>query len=356
MHITLYDCSVLRFCVGVPSRVEKTRSANTPTVIIGHAADMSPFFAAFSFTVRYLTIWQYPTMASSNDLIPNNNNSVLEDVAIDFRQLMRQEKRRAREKQRPKASNDKKEDTGTRIKQEVSNHNTVNHEERNASLSNWPQDWLSDMSISAPFKPDYISSFPETVVYKKHFLDSSKTSQLSKWLQGLPETTTSTKDTCGTWNTLKYAKRRVCMMESPLPLPLQQLAALLVQLQIFPHLHKPNHVLINDYTQNQGILPHTDGPLYYPTTATLSIGSEVLLSFQKRLDSHEIGMVEHPVVLQVLLHDGSLLVFSQNAYTDYCHGIDNVHVEYASNVCLNAVEGTRVKRGNRISLTFRHKL
>lgn len=105
-------------------------------------------------------------------------------------------------------------------------------------------------------------------------------------------------------------------------------------------------------------MAHTDGPLYYPKTATLSIGNSVLLYFQKRLATHEIGQVEtNPVERQVLLENKSLVVFEKEAYTNYCHGIDDavVLVEYASPVCLNAPPETRVTRGHRISLTFRHK-
>jgi alkylated DNA repair dioxygenase AlkB len=115
-------------------------------------------------------------------------------------------------------------------------------------------------------------------------------------------------------------------------------------------------VLVNEYTDNQGIMAHTDGPLYYLKTATLSIGNSVLLYFKKRLTTHEIGQVENPVERQVLLESGSLVVFEKDAYTNYCHGIDDaVLVEYASPVCLNAPPETRVTRGHRISLTFRHK-
>jgi alkylated DNA repair protein alkB family protein 6 len=159
---------------------------------------------------------------------------------------------------------------------------------------------------------------------------------------------------------MTFAKRRVLLLDgdaSPLPLPFQQLSQLLVRLHIFPSSHPPNHVLVNEYTDNQGIMAHTDGPLYYPKTATLSIGNSVLLYFQKRLTTHEIGQVENPVERQVLLESGSLVVFEKEAYTNYCHGIDDavVLVEYASPVCLNAPPETRVTRGHRISLTFRHK-
>jgi alkylated DNA repair protein alkB family protein 6 len=36
---------------------------------------------------------------------------------------------------------------------------------------------------------------------------------------------------------------------------------------------KPNHVLLNEYLPGQGISPHLDGDLFYPTIATVSLGN-----------------------------------------------------------------------------------
>lgn len=41
--------------------------------------------------------------------------------------------------------------------------------------------------------------------------------------------------------------------------------------------HGPNHVLVNEYLPGQGIFPHQDGPAYFPTVATLSLGSYTIL-------------------------------------------------------------------------------
>jgi alkylated DNA repair protein alkB family protein 6 len=35
---------------------------------------------------------------------------------------------------------------------------------------------------------------------------------------------------------------------------------------------RPNHVLLNEYLSGQGISPHLDGDLFYPTIATVSLG------------------------------------------------------------------------------------
>ena len=35
---------------------------------------------------------------------------------------------------------------------------------------------------------------------------------------------------------------------------------------------RPNHILLNEYLPGQGIIPHIDGDLFYPTIATVSLG------------------------------------------------------------------------------------
>ena len=50
-------------------------------------------------------------------------------------------------------------------------------------------------------------------------------------------------------------------------------------LSIFEEHSKPNHVLINEYLPGQGISPHLDGNLFYPTIATISLGSHTVLNF-----------------------------------------------------------------------------
>ncbi|KAL6009624.1 hypothetical protein ACLOJK_000052 [Asimina triloba] len=40
-----------------------------------------------------------------------------------------------------------------------------------------------------------------------------------------------------------------------------------------------NHVLINEYLPDQGIMPHQDGPAYFPVVAILSLGSPAVMNF-----------------------------------------------------------------------------
>jgi alkylated DNA repair protein alkB family protein 6 len=209
---------------------------------------------------------------------------------------------------------------------------------------------------------------------------------LITWLESLPHGDTGQ----GEWKTMTYGKRNVCMFDgsssdgswersslvgSPvLPPPLSSLAHQLVQAAIFPESQPPNHVLLNDYQPGQGILPHTDGPAYESKTATLSIGSDVVLEFTPRLASHDIGSTTtttttvpaatpattttialSPPTVSVLLEAGSWIVFSDHVYLDYCHGIAFRDHDVTEDHCLNATPGQFVPRQHRYSLTFRHK-
>src|SRR5699024_11991713 len=61
-----------------------------------------------------------------------------------------------------------------------------------------------------------------------------------------------------------------------------------------PH-RAPNHVLVNEYTPGQGIMPHEDGGAYYPTVATVSLGGAVVLDLYEdrkstRLNSSHVSI------------------------------------------------------------------
>ncbi|XP_031260025.1 alpha-ketoglutarate-dependent dioxygenase alkB homolog 6-like [Pistacia vera] len=119
-----------------------------------------------------------------------------------------------------------------------------------------------------------------------------------------------------------------------------------------------NHILTNEYLPNQGIMPHQDGPAYFPVVAILSLGSPVVMDFTHskfRLstsalkntvdDKNSNGEVfetdqwkdnHHP--FSVLLMPCSLLIFKDDAYSDYLHGIkDNDVQEYGGVVNVNEI-------------------
>ncbi|KAM1752914.1 hypothetical protein ACFX1T_005408 [Malus domestica] len=111
-----------------------------------------------------------------------------------------------------------------------------------------------------------------------------------------------------------------------------------------------NHVLINEYLPNQGIMAHQDGPAYYPVVAILSLESPVVMDFtpHSRLTlckstcanavedtNSDAGVINintdksmnelHP--FPVILMPRSLLIFKDKAYSDYLHAIKDCEVQ-----------------------------
>ncbi|KAH7837463.1 hypothetical protein Vadar_014133 [Vaccinium darrowii] len=122
-----------------------------------------------------------------------------------------------------------------------------------------------------------------------------------------------------------------------------------------------NHVLINEYQPYQGIMPHQDGPAYFPVVAILSLGSPVVMDFtphsslqlctntlikdveDKFLDGGAVDFETEKGLngrhtFSVLLMPRSLLIFKDEAYSDYLHGIKDSEVQQYNGV-VNAVEG-----------------
>ena len=151
---------------------------------------------------------------------------------------------------------------------------------------------------------------------------------------------------------------------APLPPWLGRLADDLVAVGAFPPERRPNHVLVNHYAPGddgvrcEGILPHTDGPAYFPVTATLSLGAPALMRFADR--RHD-GRGDVPVAT-ILLEPRSLVVFSGAAYTTLLHSIgeDAREAVGAFAPCVNCVEAciapgdAVVRDAARLSFTFRH--
>ncbi|CAN4123848.1 unnamed protein product [Withania somnifera] len=121
-----------------------------------------------------------------------------------------------------------------------------------------------------------------------------------------------------------------------------------------------NHVLINEYLPNQGIMPHQDGPAYYPVVAILSLGSPAVIDFSphpnlsSRVGTHgnsvddKISGQETAVMnsceqldnfhpFSILLMPRSLLIFKDMAYSDYLHGIEDSEVQ-GSDKAVNLID------------------
>ena len=156
-----------------------------------------------------------------------------------------------------------------------------------------------------------------------------------------------------------------------------------------------NHVLVNRYGPDDGILHHEDGPCYYPSVAIISLNESCILSWKEKLKSnYDKGKEKHKEkeenndndVCEIFLEPNSCVLFSHDLYNSYLHGIEASHYQHVSSssstttttttttfdsdsdgsnkncVCvnrdkckINEQNGCFERHGVRISLTLRHK-
>lgn len=125
----------------------------------------------------------------------------------------------------------------------------------------------------------------------------------------------------------------------------------------------PNHCLVNEYQPGEGIMPHTDGPAYHPTTATVSLGGHTVLEIYKRDDN---GERESKATWRILQEPRSLLVTTDDMYKNTLHGIADVEednqLDSDTIVNWNLLGDSDVyskgsaNRTTRVSLTYRDVL
>lgn len=162
------------------------------------------------------------------------------------------------------------------------------------------------------------------------------------------------------------------MVAEEIPEWLQNFIDKINNLSIFES-QKANHVLVNEYLPGQGIMPHSDGPLFYPTISTISCGSHTVLEFLKRekplvvesIESSEMGMAinmpeKNDILFKLLLEPRSLLILKDSLYHEYLHSISEIEQDVLcdriynyENCGTSCKMGDCLKRGTRISLTIR---
>lgn len=123
----------------------------------------------------------------------------------------------------------------------------------------------------------------------------------------------------------------------------------------------PNHCLVNAYEPGQGIMPHTDGPAYFPVTATVSLNSHTVLSiYEKNEEGEKKGLPRW----RILQEPRSLLITTGDMYAETLHGIDEITED--ENLVPESIvnwsmlgdqkpfeSGSAQRLGTRISLTYR---
>ncbi|KAI9703629.1 MAG: Alpha-ketoglutarate-dependent dioxygenase alkB 6 [Candelina mexicana] len=215
-----------------------------------------------------------------------------------------------------------------------------------------------------------IKSLPPTAYYIPNFITASEEESLLNKITTSPSHhwTSLTHRRLQSWPSKLTPSNK--LLSTPLPSHLSSpILPRLQRLQVFANSsHKaPNHVLINEYTPGQGIMPHEDGDAYYPLVATVSLGSATVLDIYSK---NEEGQKRKEVPrYRILQERRSLLVTGGEMYTDHLHGIGDLSVDEELRPSASEGDGGVVnweliaekegfekgwcERGTRVSLTYR---
>ncbi|KAJ6648881.1 Alpha-ketoglutarate-dependent dioxygenase alkB like 6 [Pseudolycoriella hygida] len=217
---------------------------------------------------------------------------------------------------------------------------------------------------------------PNTVIYIPNFITPSEEQNILTSVYNAPKPK---------WDQLTHRRllnyggvpHKNGMIAEVMPSWLQNYVDKINNLGIFDT-QKANHVLVNEYLPKQGIMPHLDGPLFYPTITTISCGSHSVLEFFEANDenpefsetlmsanessSEQNGIKSaRKIVCKLLIERRSLLILKDDMYHKYLHGIAEIDEDVISESVANLQHcshsyklGDKIKRETRVSLTIRH--
>ena len=280
-------------------------------------------------------------------------------TSIDFQQLLREERRRAIESRKKKAS--------------------PNGGENSALYEGAPAMQARESSIEIELGKYRCGSL-ENVYYIPDFLSRGEETAL---VAEVEEHGKNKKP----W--VQLTQRRLQniggvphfngMISEPLPAFVQKLNEKLAKSGILSQAASgtvPNHVLLNEYTQGKGIAPHKDGPLYKSIAIIVSLCGTARLDFLENATEQKTSpspgqnrgisnRKAYKVLEKVLLMPRSCLVFTSAAYDKYFHGIKSAALDSKSGICNEHLLPTEMQNcsisGNflprsekRLSITLRH--
>ena len=256
---------------------------------------------------------------------------------MDFMKLLREEKERLRGEKVIETKKKEGEDVV------MSKIRCLDDEVMEKTLSTG----FLDAKRTCEFVKDRVKDRKEDLMYVNEMLTADEEAELMIHIDS------------GKWIRLK--RRRLQQFggtpgkrKEKLPNFLQHISETLVKLGLFPREFTPNHVLINEYVSGQGIMPHKDGPLYYPNVVILSLLGPCRFDFFR----NSVPRRDDEPHDSLLVSPRSLLRFRDCKYTDCWHGIKasvsdiiKSHTRERGDYSVGDV----IPRGSRrVSLTFRH--
>lgn len=196
-----------------------------------------------------------------------------------------------------------------------------------------------------------VLGIPPTIYYIPNFITQEEEDHILKHVYSVPKP----KWTCLSNRRLQDyggVPHDKGMIPEKIPTWLQQYVDKITHLNVFDG-KKPNHVLVNEYSPGQGIMPHTDGPLFFPTVTTISCGSHTVLEFSENNEKRD-------KICDLLLERCSLVIVKDDMYTTYLHSIKELDVDIVGgcanleNCMMKYSLNEQLKRETRVSLTIRN--
>nr|XP_031831987.1 alpha-ketoglutarate-dependent dioxygenase alkB homolog 6 [Nomia melanderi]XP_031831988.1 alpha-ketoglutarate-dependent dioxygenase alkB homolog 6 [Nomia melanderi]XP_031831989.1 alpha-ketoglutarate-dependent dioxygenase alkB homolog 6 [Nomia melanderi] len=209
------------------------------------------------------------------------------------------------------------------------------------------------------YKKNVVLEIPNLAIYVPNFITEEEELEIMKYVNNapLPKWNQLSHRRLQNWGGIPHPKG---MIAEDIPSWLQKYINKVISCNIFETSKLPNHVLINEYLPGQGIMAHSDGPLFHPIVTTISCGSHILLDFYEQPENSEIQ--QRNLEFSLLLERRSLLILQGDLYHHYLHSIAERNTDVISksfiknlDLCSNQLSERQIlKRDTRLSLTIRH--
>ena len=129
-----------------------------------------------------------------------------------------------------------------------------------------------------------LTNLPDSLYYIPNFITIEEEEQLLSCVNNVPRTrwVQLRNRRLQNWGGQPHAKGMI--QTESLPKWLDPFTERILQL-LSEKNFQFNHCLVNEYEAGQGIMPHTDGPVYYPIVTTISLQSHTVIEFYRPIDN-----------------------------------------------------------------------